>query len=119
MRSIAGAHHVCGKAWKAGIWKIIEHLPLHTFRRIVARCAGERKVPSVSCLDQFLCMSFEQLTFHESLRDIKVCLHAQQSKLSHLGIRSTVARYTLTNGNTVHGWRIYADFEKNLIPISA
>jgi hypothetical protein len=38
--------------------QIMEHLPLHTFRRIVARYAGERKVPSFSCLDQFLCMAF-------------------------------------------------------------
>ena len=36
--------------------QIMEHLPLHTFRRIMARYAGERKVKSFSCLDQFLCI---------------------------------------------------------------
>ncbi len=98
--------------------QVMEHLPLHTFRRIVARYAGERKVKSFSCLDQFLCMAFAQLTFRESLRDIEACLRAQQSKLYHLGIRSTVARNTLAHANTVRDWRIYADFAQSLISIA-
>jgi hypothetical protein len=96
--------------------QIMEHLPLHTFRRIVARYAGERKVKSFSCLDQFLCMAFAQLTFRKSLRDIEACLRAQRSKLYHLGIRSTVARHTLANA--VRDWRIYADFAQGLIAIA-
>jgi hypothetical protein len=98
--------------------QIMEHLPLHTFRRIVSRYAGERKVKSFSCLDQFLCMAFAQLTFRESLRDIEACLRAQRSKLYHLGIRSTVARNTLANANAVRDWRIYADFAQGLIAIA-
>ena len=91
---------------------------LHTFRRIVSRYAGERKVKSFSCLDQFLCMAFAQLTYRESLRDIEACLRAQQSKLYHLGIRATVARNTLANANAVRDWRIYADFAQSLIAIA-
>jgi len=98
--------------------QVMEHLPLHTFRRIVARYAGERKVKTFSCLDQFLCMAFAQLTFRESLRDIEACLRAQQSKLYHLGMRSTVARNTLANANAVRDWRIYADFAQSLIGIA-
>ena len=98
--------------------QVMEHLPLHTFRRIVARYAGERKVKTFSCLDQFLCMAFAQLTFRESLRDIEACLRAQQSKLYHLGMRSTVARNTLANANAVRDWRIYADFAQSLIAIA-
>jgi|SRR5450432_1224215 len=98
--------------------QVMEHLPLHTFRRIVARYAGERKVHSFSCLDQFLCMAFAQLTYRESLRDIEVCLRAQRSKLYHLGIRSAVARNTLANANAVRDWRMYADFAQRLIGIA-
>ena len=98
--------------------QVMEHLPLHTFRRIVARYAGERKVKSFSCLDQFLSMAFAQLTFRESLRDIEACLRAQRSKLYHLGLRSTVARNTLANANAVRDWRIYADFAQSLITIA-
>lgn len=98
--------------------QLMQHLPLTTFRRCVTRYRGERKVQSFSCLDQFLCMAFAQLTFRESLRDIEACLRAQHSKLYHLGIRSTVARNTLANANAVRDWRIYADFAQSLIGIA-
>jgi hypothetical protein len=98
--------------------QVMEHLPLHTFRRFVTRYAGERKVKSFSCLDQFLCMAFAQLTFRESLHDIEACLRAQRSKLYHLGIRSTVARNTLANANAIRDWHIYADFAQSLIGIA-
>ena len=113
--SIAGGIDVPGKLVFA---QVMEHLPLHTFRRFVTRYAGERKVKSFSCLDQFLCMAFAQLTYRESLRDIEACLRAQRSKLYHLGIRSTVARNTLANANAVRDWRIYADFAQSLIAIA-
>ena len=98
--------------------QLMGHLPLHTFRRLVARYRGEYKVKNFSCLDQFLCMAFAQLTFRESLRDIEACLRAQRTKLYHLGIRSTVARNTLANANAVRNWRIYADFAQSLIGIA-
>ena len=98
--------------------QLMQHLPLTTFRRCVARYRGERKVQSFSCLDQFLSMAFAQLTFRESLRDSEACLRAQHSKLYHLGIRSTVARNTLANANALRDWRIYADFAQSLIAIA-
>ena len=98
--------------------QLMQHLPLTTFRRCVTRYQGERKVKSFSCLDQFLCMAFAQLTYRESLRDIEACLRAQQSKLYHLGIRATVAHNTLANANAVRDWRIYADFAQSLIGIA-
>ena len=98
--------------------QLMQHLPLTTFRRCVTRYRGTFKVKSFSCLDQFLCMAFTQLTYRESLRDIEVCLRAQSSKLYHLGIRSAVARNTLANANAVRDWRIYADFAQSLIGIA-
>jgi hypothetical protein len=98
--------------------QLMQHLPLTTLRRCVSRYDGERKVHSFSCLDQFLCMAFAQLTARESLRDIEACLRAQRSKLYHLGIRSAVARNTLANANAVRDWRIYADFAQSLIGIA-
>ena len=93
-------------------------MPLHTFRRCVQRYAGEHKVKSFSCLDQFLCMAFAQLTYRESLRDIEACLRAQRNKLYHMGIRGAVSRNTLANANKVRDWRIYADFAQALIQIA-
>jgi Domain of unknown function (DUF4372)/Transposase DDE domain len=98
--------------------QLMEHLPLTTFRRCVARYDGEHKVKLFSCLDQYLCMAFAQLTYRESLRDIEACLRAQQSKLYHMGIRGNVARNTLANANAVRDWRVYAEFAQSLIGIA-
>lgn len=57
--------------------QVIDHLPIHTFRRCVVRYQGNRYVKSFSCLDQYLCMAFAQLTYRESLRAIEACLRAQ------------------------------------------
>ena len=75
--------------------QVMEHLPLHVFHRCVVRYSGEHKVKWFSCLDQYLCMAFAQLTYRESLRDIEACLRVQSSKLYHLGFRSSIARNTL------------------------
>ena len=91
------------------------HLPLTSFRRCVARYAGEHKVKSFTCVEQLLIMVFAQLTFRESLRDIEACLRAQPDKLYHMGIRAAVARNTLANANAVRNWRIYAEFAQRLI----
>src|SRR5215471_4623569 len=86
--------------------QVMAHLPLTTFRRCVARYRGEHKIKRFSCLDQYLCLAFAQLTWRESLRDIEACLRAQSCKLYHLGFRSMIARNTLANANAVRDWRI-------------
>ena len=98
--------------------QITQHLPLTTFRRCVARYGGEHKVKSFSCLDQYLCMAFAQLTYRDSLRDIEACLRALGGKLYHLGFHGRVARSTLADGNDAHDWRIFADFAQHLIRIA-
>jgi hypothetical protein len=60
-------------------------------------------------------MSFAQLTYRESLRDIEACLRAMQPKLYHVGIRTRIARSTLAYANETRDWRIYADFAQRLI----
>jgi len=95
--------------------QIIDHLPMHTFRRCVQRYRGHYKVQSFSCRDQYLCMAFAQLTYRESLRDIEACLRAQESKLFHMGIRAKVSRSTLADANEKRDWRIYADLAQALI----
>ena len=98
--------------------QVMEHLPMHTFRRCVQRYGGNHKIKTFSCLDQFRCMAFAQLTYRESLRDVEACLRAQQNKLYHMGIRGGVSRNTLANANKVRDWRIYADFAQSLIQIA-
>ena len=95
--------------------QVMDYLPQHTFRQCVNRYHGNRKIKNFTCLDQFLCMTFAQLTYRESLRDIEVCLRAQHSKLYHMGIRGGIARNTLATANKTRDWRIYADFAQSLI----
>src|ERR1035438_4039553 len=51
--------------------QIIEHLPEYEFQKCVARYRGDSHLRGFSCLDQYLAMSFAQLTYRESLRDIR------------------------------------------------
>ena len=98
--------------------QVMEHLPIKVFQRCVQTYDGNYKVKSFSCLDQFLCMAFAQLTHRESLRETEICLRAQSKKLYPLGIRGGIARNTLSNANKVRDWRIYADFAQALIKVA-
>jgi len=93
----------------------MEFAPFFQFRQCVDRYNGNYKVITFTCLDQFLCMAFAQLTYRESLRDIEACLRVAKPKLYHMGIRSNVSRNTLANANENRDWRIYADFAQVLI----
>ena len=98
--------------------QLMTHLPMHSFRRCVGRYRGEHWIKRFSCLDQYLCMAFAQLTYRESLRDIEACLRAQGPKLYHMGIRGQVSRSTLADANEQRDWRIHADFAQALITIA-
>jgi hypothetical protein len=89
--------------------QLMEWVPHYHFQRLVKRYSGNYKVSSFTCWDQFLCMSFAQLTYRESLRDIEACLRSRPNLLYHLGLRGKVARSTLADANEERDWHIYAD----------
>jgi len=95
--------------------QVMDFMPLPAFHRCVANYQGDFKVRRFSCLDQFLCMAFAQITYRESLRDIEVCLRSQSKKLYHMGIRGKVSRSTLADANEQRDWRIYAELAQTLI----
>ena len=98
--------------------QLMDFVPPYEFRQCVERYNGNYKVKTFSCLDQFLCMAFAQLTYRESLRDIEACLRVAKTKLYHMGIRGKVSRNTLAHANETRDWRIYADFGQALIRIA-
>jgi len=98
--------------------QVMEFAPWHTFRRLVDKHQGDFNVRRFSCLDQFLCMAFAQLTYRESLRDIEACLRAQSARLYHLGIRGNVSRSALADANEGRDWRIHFEFAEALIRIA-
>jgi hypothetical protein len=85
------------------------------FRRCVDRYDGNYKTHGFSCWDQFLAMSFAQVTYRESLADIEICLRSRRDQLYHMGFRSEVAHSTLADANGRRDWRIYADLAQGLI----
>lgn len=95
--------------------QVMEFLPLYEFRKCVWRYQGDYKVQSFSCMDQFLCMAFAQLTYRESLRDIESCLRSMRLKLYHMGFRGSISKSTLADANNQRDWHIYADFAQVLI----
>jgi len=95
--------------------QLMDHLPRHTFRRLVRRYRGNYRVRRFSCWHQFACMAFAQLTFRESLRDIEACLRAVPEKLYHMGLPGGMARNTLAAANEKRDWRIYAEFAQKVM----
>jgi len=95
--------------------QLLDFVPRFEFNKCVRRYQGNRRVRTFSCFDQFLSMTFAQLTGRESLRDIETCLRAMQTKLYHAGFRGRVSRNTLAKANEKRDARIYADFAQVLI----
>ena len=94
--------------------QLTSFLPLKSFRKIVNHYHGDRYIKRFTCMDQYLAMTFAQLTY----RDIEVSLRAKQNNLYHIGIRSPISRNTLAKANAQRNWRIYVDFAQKLITIT-
>ena len=103
------------RAEKTIFSQIMDWVHGEQFRRCVNRYKGNHRIRDFSCWDQFLAMSFAQLTYRDSLSDIEVCLRSRQDQLYRMGFRSTVAHSTLADANSSRDWRIYHDLAQSLI----
>jgi len=95
--------------------QVMDFVPLRRFKSCVLRYRGDHRVRKFSCLDQFYCMAFAQLTSRESLRDIEACLRALGPKLYHAGLKARISRNTLARANETRNWKIYRDIGLVLI----
>jgi len=95
--------------------QIMSFVPKYEFDKLVKKYHGNYRIREFSCWDQYLCMSFAQLTYRESLRDIEACLNAQPNKLYHMGIKGHETRTNLAHANRRRDWRIYAELAQLLI----
>jgi Domain of unknown function (DUF4372) len=87
--------------------QVMSFVPWKSLSRIVLRHQGDSGVRSLDCATLFRVLAFAQLTSRESLRDIEVCLNANQHKLYHMGIGSAPARSTLSDALGDRDWRIF------------
>jgi hypothetical protein len=67
------------------------------FSQCVKRYDGEYKVRNFSCWDQFLTMTFAQVTFRDSLEDTEGCLRSRADQLYRMGFRSTISHRAAVN----------------------
>jgi len=95
--------------------QVMEWVHGEQFRRCVNRYEGNYRVRNFSCWDQFLVMSFAQLTYRDSLADIEICLRSRQDQLYRPGFRSAIAHSTLADANSSRDWRIYHALAQGLI----
>ena len=98
--------------------QLMHSLPRYEFDKCVRQYQGNKWVNSFTCWNQFLCMSYAQLSHRESLRDLEVSLNSHHQKLYHMGIRNPITRSTLSDANEKRDLRIYQDFAHTLIPIA-
>lgn len=103
------------RAEKPIFCQVLDWVHGEQFRRCVNRYDGNYRIRNFSCWDQFLAMSFAQITYRDSLADIEVCLRSRHDQLYWLGFRSTIAHSTLADANSSRNWRIYHDLAQGLI----
>jgi hypothetical protein len=77
------------------------------FSRSVEQYPTERSTRGLTEYDQFLALSFGQLTYRESLRDIITCLQAKRGLLYHLGFRGNLSRTNLAYAHHHRDWRLF------------
>jgi len=91
--------------------QIMDHLPRRPLERCVEKYGGDHRIRRLSCRDQFLAMSYAQLTRLDGLRGIQETLDANRHCLYHMGFRcASVPRSTLADANEQRPWRIWAEF---------
>jgi hypothetical protein len=89
--------------------QLLDFLPRRAFEKAVERYGGSRRVRTLSCMDQLLCMAFAQLTGRSSLRETVACLNAVGSRRYHCGMRGRIRRSTLADANEKRDYRIFMD----------
>jgi hypothetical protein len=95
--------------------QIMECVPHWDFQRLVRRYPPSGRRLFFSPWEHFLAMSFAQLTFRESLRDVAACLGGRSTLAYHLGFRHQVTRSTLAHANEHRDWRLFAAVAQRLM----
>jgi hypothetical protein len=95
--------------------QVMACVPHWEFRRIAAEHDNAIRARAFSAWDHFLAMSFAQITFRESLRDIEACLDSHPQLRYHLGFRSRITRSTLARVNEQRPWQLFAAVARQLI----
>ena len=94
--------------------QLMSLIPDYELRKCIDRYRGDFHARRFTCRDQFLVMSYAQLTSSASLRSIEAQLTAFNSKLYHAGLK-VMPKSTLADMNEKKDWRIYQDYAMVLV----
>jgi len=95
--------------------QLFDYISRYQFDKCVKKYNWNNRVRNLSCWEQFLAMSFWQITYRESLRDVIICLKSQKEKLYHLWFSNEIFLPTLAKANENRNYKIYEDFAMILI----
>ena len=95
--------------------QLFQLIPAYEFNICVEKYNGNKGVRSFSCWDQYLAMTFAQLTRRSGMRDIEACLNSHKHKLYQMGFRGRVSRSTLSEANSRRDYKIFQYFSLYLI----
>ena len=94
--------------------QLMSLIPDYELRKCIDKYRGDFHARRFTCRDQFLVMSYAQLTSSASLRSIEAQLTAFNSKLYHAGLK-IMPKSTLADMNEKKDWRIYQDYAMVLV----
>ncbi len=96
--------------------QVMARIPHWEFQRAYTSCGVlPPRRDALSPWDHFLTLSFAQMTFRESLRDIEACLQAQSGLAYHMGFRTKITRSALARANEQRDWRPWEHLARKLM----
>jgi transposase len=94
--------------------QVVARVPHWEFQRLARAHDPADGRRQFSAWDHFLALTFAQMTFRESLRDIEACVSTARVAY-HLGFRSRVTRSTWARANEERDWRLFSALAHKLI----
>lgn len=95
--------------------QVLELVPRRRLKSLSKREEQRHGNCKLSAWEQFICMSFAQLTHCNGLRDIETCFRAMSHKTYHLGMHSNVSKSQLSRINNQRPSIIFSTLAKMLI----
>lgn len=86
--------------------QFLKVIPRHRFERLVAAHSGDYRVRGLRCWDQFVALSYAQLTGCDSLRSLENGFNTHAERHYHLGCHA-VKRSTLSDANASRPVALY------------
>jgi hypothetical protein len=98
--------------------QLLAIVPFSHFEHLVDKHQSNRWVRTFSAWNQFLCLSYAQLTRRDGLRDLVACINALGHKLYHCGLRCAVAKSTLADANERRNFIVFEGLANRLIGLA-